>query len=78
MSYGFINENEAKIIALKKVNSAFPISHLKDDALYQLGNTYSTLKDSENAHVAYNRLAEKHPKSIFLSRTCVKAGFALF
>ena len=78
MSYGFINENEAKIIALKKVNSAFPISHLKDDALYQLGNTYSTLKDSKNAHVAYNRLTEKHPKSIFLSRALLRQGLLYF
>ena len=78
MSYGFINENEAKIIALKKVNSAFPISNLKDDALYQLGNTYSTLKDSKNAHIAYNRLAEKHPKSIFLSRALLRQGLLYF
>ena len=78
MSYGFINEYEAKIIALKKVNSAFPISNLKDDALYQLGNTYSALKDSKNAHIAYNRLAKKHPKSIFLSRALLRQGLLYF
>jgi len=78
MSYGFINQNEAKIIALKKVNSAFPISNLKDDALYQIGNTYSALKDSKNAHIAYNRLAEKHPKSIFLSRALLRQGLLYF
>jgi tetratricopeptide (TPR) repeat protein len=78
MSYGFINEYEAKIIALKKVNSAFPVSNLKDDALYQLGNTYSALKDSKNAHIAYNRLAEKHPKSIFLSRALLRQGLLYF
>ena len=78
MSYGFINENEAKIIALKKVNSAFPISNLKDDALYQLGNTYSKLKDSKNAHIAYNKLVEKHPKSIFLSRAMLRQGLLYF
>ena len=78
MSYGFINENEAKIVALKKVNSAFPISNLKDDALYQLGNTYSKLKDSKNAHIAYNKLAENHPKSIFLSRALLRQGLLYF
>ena len=78
MSYGFINENEAKINALKNVNSAFPTSNLKDDALYQLGNTYSKLKDSKNAHIAYNKLAEKHPKSIFLSRALLRQGLLYF
>jgi tetratricopeptide (TPR) repeat protein len=78
MSYGFINENEAKIVALKKVNSEFPISNLKDDALYQLGNTYSKLKDSKNAHIAYNKLAENHPKSIFLSRALLRQGLLYF
>jgi len=78
MSYGFINENEGKIVALKKVNSEFPISNLKDDALYQLGNTYSKLKDSKNAHIAYNKLAENHPKSIFLSRALLRQGLLYF
>jgi tetratricopeptide (TPR) repeat protein len=78
MSYGFINENEAKIIVLKKVINQYPISNLKDDALYQLGNTYSKLKDNKNAHFAYDRLETKHPKSVFLSRALLRQGLLYF
>lgn len=78
MSYGFINQNKEKIVALKKVVNDYQISNLKDDALYQLATTYTKLKDSKNAHIAYNRLAEKHPKSIFLPRALLRQGLLYF
>ncbi|MGB1283063.1 MAG: tetratricopeptide repeat protein [Polaribacter sp.] len=78
MSYGFTGDNNTKIIALKKVVNDFEISSLKDDALYQLGNTYTTLKDHKQAHQAYNRLLEKHPKSVFFPKTLVRQGLLFY
>lgn len=78
MSYGFIDDNEAKITTLKNVINNYQISNLKDDALYQLGNTYVKLKDSKNANIAYERLIEKHPKSVFVSRTLLRQGLLYF
>ncbi|WP_438989844.1 tetratricopeptide repeat protein [Polaribacter sp.] len=78
MSYGFIDANEAKITALKNVINNYQTSTLKDDALYHLGNTYVKLKDSKNANITYNRLIEKHPKSIFVSRTLLRQGLLYF
>ena len=78
MSHGFTDEKESKITALKKVINDYQISDLKDDALYQLGNTYSELKDYKNAHSAYGRLLEKYSKSVFLSRTLLKQGLLYF
>lgn len=78
MSYGFIDNNEAKITALKKVINNYEISNLKDDALYQLANTYSKLKDLKNAHIAYDRLEEKYPKSIFLPRALLRQGLLYY
>jgi tetratricopeptide (TPR) repeat protein len=78
MSHGFIDENEAKIIVLKKIINNYPVSNLKDDALYQLGTTYSKLKDFKNAHFSYDRLLKKHPKSVFLSRTLLRQGLLYF
>jgi tetratricopeptide (TPR) repeat protein len=78
MSHGFIDENEAKIIVLKKIINNHPVSNLKDDALYQLGTTYSKLKDFKNAHFSYDRLLKKHPKSVFLSRTLLRQGLLYF
>lgn len=78
MSYGFLEKNEEKITALKKVVNDYAVSNLKDDALYQLATTYTKLKDSKNANIAFDRLAEKHPKSIFLSRALLRQGLLYY
>ena len=78
MSHGFRNENDSKIRALSKVVNDFQISSLKDDALYQLANTYTKTKNHEKAHRAYNRLLEKYPKSSFLPRALVRQGLLYY
>ena len=78
MSYGFTGDNNAKIDALKKVVNDFEISSLKDDALYQLGNTYATLKEHKSAHQAYDRLLKNHPKSVFFPKTLVRQGLLYY
>ncbi|MCI2229856.1 tetratricopeptide repeat protein [Polaribacter sp. MSW13] len=78
MSYGFLNNHEAKIKALTNVVNEYQISSLKDDALYQLANTYTKLKDNEKAHLAYDRLLEKHPKSVFLPKALVRQGLLYY
>ncbi|WP_405606767.1 tetratricopeptide repeat protein [Polaribacter sp. Asnod1-A03] len=78
MSSGFTEDNQAKIIALKKVINEYQISSLKDDALYQLANTYTLIKDNQQAHLAYNRLIEKHPNSVFIPRALVRQGLLYY
>lgn len=78
MSYGFTADQQAKITALKKVITANNPSNLKDDALYQLGNTYSKLKGITKAHFYYSKLLDEHPKSAFTSRTLLRQGLLYF
>ncbi len=78
MSYGFTDNDEAKITALKKVINDYQNSNLKDDALYQIANTYIKVKDHKNAHVAYDRLLEKYPNSTFLSRALLRQGLLYY
>ncbi len=78
MSYGFQNKNEAKVNALTKVINNYQISSLKDDALFQLAATYTKLKDYEKAHQAYNRLQEKHVKSVFIPTALVREGLLYY
>jgi tetratricopeptide (TPR) repeat protein len=78
MSHGFTTNQTAKIIALKRVIIANPVSNLKDDALYELGNTYSKLKEVKNAHFYYNQLLKEHPKSAFTSRVLLRQGLLYF
>ncbi|WP_166382554.1 tetratricopeptide repeat protein [Polaribacter sp. 11A2H] len=78
MSYGFIEDNQAKITALTNVVNKYQVSNLKDDALFQLANTYTIIKENNNAHNAYNRLIEKHPNSIFLPKALVRQGLLYY
>lgn len=78
MSYGFTEDNQAKIKALKNVVNEYQISTLKDDALFQLANTYTIIKDNQNAHIAYNRLIEKHPNSVFIPKALVRQGLLYY
>ena len=78
ISFGFLDNNKLKIEALKSVVNNYQISLLKDDALYQLANTYTAIKDHKNAHIAYDRLLEKHPKSVFLPKALVRQGLLYY
>ncbi|QVY65312.1 lipopolysaccharide assembly protein LapB [Polaribacter sp. Q13] len=78
MSYGFIEDNQAKIKALTNVVNEYQISNLKDDALFQLANTYTIIKDNKKAHLAYERLIEKHPNSVFLPKALVRQGLLYY
>ncbi len=78
MSYGFINENQAKITALNKVVNEYTTSTLKDDALYQLANTYTKIKSNSKAHQAYDRLLSIYPKSAFLPKSLVRQGLLYY
>ncbi len=78
MSYGFTENNQAKINALKKVVNEYEVSTLKDDALFQLANTYTIIKDNQQAHFAYDRLIEKHPNSVFIPKALVRQGLLYY
>lgn len=78
MSHGFRGENLQKIEALKKVVNNYEISSLKDDALFQLANTFTTLKNAKEAHEAYDRLQKNYPKSTFIPRAFVRQGLLYY
>jgi tetratricopeptide (TPR) repeat protein len=78
MSHGYRGENLLKIEALKKVVNNYEISNLKDDALFQLAITYTTLKNAKEAHDAYDRLQKNYPKSVFISRALVRQGLLYY
>jgi tetratricopeptide (TPR) repeat protein len=78
MSYGFLDENNQKIDALKALIKNYEITSLKDDALFQLGNTFATIKNNSAAHDAYKIILEKFPKSGYVPRTLLRKGLLYF
>ncbi|MGK0414510.1 MAG: tetratricopeptide (TPR) repeat protein, partial [Polaribacter sp.] len=78
MSYGFRDNDDAKISALIRVISDYKTSSLKDDAWYQLASTYTQIKNNRKAHQAYDELLNKHTKSVFIPKALVRQGLLFY
>ena len=77
ISYGFVNRINLKIAALDNFGSAFSRSFYKDDALYELANTYLSQNNTSAAMDAYTQLLQLHPKSSYVSKTLLKQALLL-
>ncbi len=70
--YGFVDRKAQKIEGLKDFASRFPSSSYRDDALYELGNTYVSMQQNDQGVAAYDRLVREVPKSKFVSKALLK------
>jgi TolA-binding protein len=77
ISYGFINKTETKITELNSFINKYPKSVYRDDALYELGNTYIAQNRNNDGIAAYDRLAREIPKSSFVSKSLLKKALIL-
>lgn len=60
ISYGFVNRNATKIEELNKFVNAYPKSHLRQDAMFELGNTYILENQTSKGIDVYNRLVSEY------------------
>ncbi len=77
ISYGFVDRIAKKIDGLKDFSSKFPKSIYKDDALYELGNTYLGQNKSNEALRAYNTLINSLSGSKLVSKAMLKKALIL-
>ena len=67
MCFGFLEKNTTKITELESLLDNFNLSNFRDDALFQLGNTYSSLKETKKAHQSLQNLISRLPKKLLHS-----------
>lgn len=72
ISYGFVDRVPQKIEALQEFARSYPKSIYKDDALYELGNTYVSQNNTVQALQTYDQLLRETPKSSYVSKTLMK------
>lgn len=77
ISYGFVDRTANKIEALTAFSGKYPKSVYKDDALYELGNTYVSQDKTADAIKVYDRLVRELPGSSYVSRTLLKKALIL-
>lgn len=78
ISYGFVSRNEKKIEDLKKFVSAYPKSQLRDDALFELGNTYVAESKVSQAVATYDELLGDYPNGSFSAKATLRQGLVYY
>lgn len=72
--YGFINENTKKLDGLNRFIADFPKSTLRDDALFELGNTYVNNAQDVLGLEAYSKLIREYKMSSYVPKAMLKQG----
>ena len=78
ISYGFVNKNDSKIADLISFLKKYSNSTYRDDALYELGNTYVAMDNTTDGIKAYDRLIRDIPKSSYVSKALMKQGLIYY
>ncbi|CAM3456319.1 tetratricopeptide repeat protein [Aequorivita lipolytica] len=72
ISYGFVDRPDKKVEELIVFIKQYPKSVYRDDALYELGNTYVAQNKTNEAISAYDQLVRDIPNSSFVSKALLK------
>ena len=78
MSYGYLGQGTKKINGLQSFIDDYPRSSLRDDAMYELANSYVKTNDIDRAMSMYDRLNAEYKNSVFLSKALLRQGLAYY
>lgn len=76
--FGFIDQNAAKIEGLKQFVSKFAKSQYRDDALFELGNTYIYENKNDEAIAVFDQLLLEFRNGIYASKAVLKQGLIYY
>ncbi|MEH1009101.1 tetratricopeptide repeat protein [Winogradskyella sp. ECml5-4] len=78
MSQGYLGKGSAKISELKSFIDDYPKSALRDDAMYELANSYVKSNESDKAMQMYDRLNSEYKTSAFTSKALLRQGLVYY
>lgn len=78
ISYGFVDRVPKKIEELNAFINNYKNSQYRDDALFELGNTYTNQNQTAQALATYDELHREFPKSSFASRAILRQGLIYY
>lgn len=78
MSYGYIGQGSKKIEGLNSFIEAYPKSSLRDDAMYELANSYVKNNENTKAMAMYDRLNSEYKNSVFVSKALLRQGLSYY
>ena len=78
LSYGFVSRNDKKIDDFNKFLANFKTSQYRDDALFELGNTYVTENKADLAIKTYDQLLSEFKNGSFASKAILRQGLVYY
>jgi tetratricopeptide (TPR) repeat protein len=76
--YGYMGETDKKIAALLNFTEVNLKSTLRDDAFYELGNSYLKQNQVDKAMAAYDEVVVNYSMSSLVSKSLLKQGLVYF
>lgn len=78
ISAGYIGKSSTKISELEQFISDYPNSKLRDDAMYELGNSYVKAGETSKAIQMYDRLNSEYRMSSFVPKSLLRQGLVYY
>ena len=78
ISVGYTGQSSKKIKDLEQFIETYPKSKLRDDAMYELGNSYVKANETDKAMQMYNRLNSEYKMSSFLPKALLRQGLVYY
>ncbi|OBQ55551.1 tetratricopeptide repeat protein [Tamlana sp. s12] len=78
MSIGYMGNASKKIQALDQFIKEYPKSKLRDDAMYELGNSYVKENQVDKAMGSYNALSTEYRMSSFVPKALLRQGLVYY
>tara|TARA_R110000868_G_scaffold1389_29_gene10870 strand:- start:1676 stop:4699 length:3024 start_codon:yes stop_codon:yes gene_type:complete len=78
ISAGYIGQASKKISELEQFIINYPNSKLRDDAMYELGNSYVKASETDKAMLIYNRLNSEYKMSSFVPKSLLRQGLVFY
>src|SRR5690606_29468679 len=78
ISVGYGGNESKKISELEQFISKYPKSQLRDDAMYELGNSYVKANQTQKAIAMYDRLNEEYRMSSFVPKSLLRQGLVYY
>ena len=75
---GFMGQNDEKVSSLKNFTEVNLKSPLRDDAFYELGNTYVKMNEADRALEAYEKVVSNYKMSSLGPKALLKQGLVYF
>ncbi|WP_282136640.1 tetratricopeptide repeat protein [Seonamhaeicola maritimus] len=78
ISVGYLGQSSKKIKELEAFISDYPKSKLRDDAMYELGNSYVKANETDKAMRVYDRLNSEYRMSTFVPKALLRQGLVYY